>query len=44
MTALGILIGFSWEQAFERSVSTVVQASSSGIPEAALKAIPALFS
>lgn len=42
MTALGILIGFSWEQAFERSVSTVVQASSSGIPEAALKAILAV--
>lgn len=39
MAALGILIGFTWEQAFERSVSTIVQASHTTLPEAALKAI-----
>jgi len=42
MGSLGILVGFTWEQAFERSVSTVVQANPSA-PEPLLKAGLALF-
>ena len=42
MGSLGILVGFTWEQAFERSVSTVVQANPAA-PEPVLKAGLALF-
>jgi hypothetical protein len=39
---LGILIGFAWEQAFERSVSTVVQAAGD-VPAPILKGLLAFF-
>jgi len=42
MGSLGILVGFTWEQAFERSVSTVVQASDHLVEPPLLKAILAL--
>ena len=42
MGSLGILVGFTWEQAFERSVSTVVQATPD-FPAPLLKAGLALF-
>jgi len=42
MGSLGILIGFTWEQSFERSVSTVVQASGD-VPAPLLKGGMAIF-
>ena len=46
MGGLGILIGFSWEQAFERSLETVVDAMEEGshaYPAPVLKAALACF-
>ena len=46
MGGLGILIGFAWEQAFERSLETVVEAMEEGshaYPEPVLKAALAFF-
>lgn len=42
MGSLGILVGFTWEQAFERSVGTVCQAVKQ-VPEPLLKCFLALF-
>ena len=39
MVGLGILIGFTWEQAFERSVSTIVQVAA--VPGPLLKLVMA---